>query len=307
MTCIKKLIRETKATIVTMQETKCSEYGQIQLDGFYTYEHLRSVREGGGVALSASKELNPTFLCDGGEEVESITVSIHLKGMEVSVTSAYGPLENALTQKKKAFWSYLSEQAKQARASGKGFIVQGDLNSWLGPKHLPGDTRPQNVNGKLFQIFLNENKLICVNSLPLTKGLITRRRRYQNEIRESTIDFYVVCEHVLPLVKQMEILKHTEHNLTKYSINNDKSQAVSSDHAPLIMEVKLQTVPTKKLKIEIPNFNDTDSQIRFKQATSNTTEFSDCFKSDDNLLKQCDMWMSKVKAHVKRSFKKNSN
>ena len=59
-----------------MQETKCSEYEKLKLDGFYTYEHLRSNREGGGVALSASKELNQTFLCDGGEDVEAITVII---------------------------------------------------------------------------------------------------------------------------------------------------------------------------------------------------------------------------------------
>ena len=235
LTSIRKLIRETKATIVTMQETKCSEYGQLKLDGFYTYEHLRSDREGGGVALCASKDLNPTFLCDGGDAVEAITVTIHLKGMKINVTSAYGPLENALTQKKLAFWSYLSEQAQQARPSGTGFIVQGDLNSWLGPQLLPGDTRPQNGNGKLFQKFLEGNKLICVNSLPLTKGLVTRRRRYLKEMRESTIDFYVVCEHVLPLVKEMNIQNHTEHNLTRYSVNNEKCVAVSSDHLPLIM------------------------------------------------------------------------
>ena len=72
-------------------------------------------------------------MCDGGEAVEAITVAIHLKGMKVNITSAYGPLENALIQKKLACWSYLSEQAQQARASGAGFIVQGDLNSWIGP------------------------------------------------------------------------------------------------------------------------------------------------------------------------------
>ena len=62
--------------------------------------------------LSASKEVNPTFYWDEGEEVEAITVTIHLKGIAISVTSAYGPLENALSQKKKAILSYLSEQAK---------------------------------------------------------------------------------------------------------------------------------------------------------------------------------------------------
>ena len=58
MTSIKKLIRETKASIVTIQETKCSQYGQLKFNGYYTYEHLRSNRDGGGVALSASKEVN---------------------------------------------------------------------------------------------------------------------------------------------------------------------------------------------------------------------------------------------------------
>ena len=99
---IKKLVRESKAVIVTMQEqTKCSEYGQLKLDGSYIYEHLRSNREGGGVALRASKELNPAFVSDGGEEAEAVTVTIHLKGMAMNVISAYGPLENVL----KASWN----------------------------------------------------------------------------------------------------------------------------------------------------------------------------------------------------------
>ena len=34
ITSIRKLIRESKATIVTIQETKCSQYGQLKCDGF---------------------------------------------------------------------------------------------------------------------------------------------------------------------------------------------------------------------------------------------------------------------------------
>ena len=44
-----------------------------------------------------SKELNPIFFYDGGEDAEANTVTIHLKCMAVNVTSAYGPLENALS------------------------------------------------------------------------------------------------------------------------------------------------------------------------------------------------------------------
>ena len=35
-----------------MQETKCNHFGQLNLEGYYAYEHLRSKKEGGGVAIS---------------------------------------------------------------------------------------------------------------------------------------------------------------------------------------------------------------------------------------------------------------
>ena len=90
-TTSKRLVRETNCAVVTMQETKCSLPFQINLDGYFTYEHLRSKKEGGGVAVSALKVLKPVFVSDGGENVEAITIGIHVKNMTVSVTSAYGP------------------------------------------------------------------------------------------------------------------------------------------------------------------------------------------------------------------------
>ena len=54
---IKRLIRETNCAVVTKQETKCSLPFQINLDGYFTLEHLRSKKEGGGVAVSSLKVL----------------------------------------------------------------------------------------------------------------------------------------------------------------------------------------------------------------------------------------------------------
>ena len=48
---------KTRASVITMQETKCQQPGEINIDGYYTYEHLKSKREGGGVAVSALKVL----------------------------------------------------------------------------------------------------------------------------------------------------------------------------------------------------------------------------------------------------------
>ena len=52
------------------------------------------MKEGGGVALCARKDLSPTFVSDGGDNFEAVTVNIHLKGITISVTSAYGPQES---------------------------------------------------------------------------------------------------------------------------------------------------------------------------------------------------------------------
>ena len=125
---IKKAIRDTGASVWFMQETKCQVEGALKLDGFITYEHLRSKREGGGVALSARTELSPAFVKDGGDTVEALTVDINVNKMSISCTSAYGPQENASFDKKRDFWQYLGDEAVRADEKGKGFIVQGDPN-----------------------------------------------------------------------------------------------------------------------------------------------------------------------------------
>ena len=230
-----------------MQETKCSQAGQINLDGFYTYEHIRTLNEGGGVALSACKDLQPTFISDGGEGIEALTVDIHLKQIAISVVSAYGPQEGDAIEKKIQFWKYISEQANRAKACGNGFVLQGDLNAWLGPEFIKGDTREQNRNGKLFATFLNDNKLKCVNSMSLTEGVTTRIRSCMGKLETSTIDFYVVCERVLPFVMSMKIESDKSHNLTNFHTLKEKGKATESDHKPLIMEVRVNISPIKKL------------------------------------------------------------
>ena len=105
LTTIRKLIRETRSAVVTMQETKCSQAGQFNFDGYFTYEQIRPKTEGGGVSVSALKNLQPVFVSDGGETVEALTIDIHSKNMTISVSSAYGPQESANYKKKNAFWN----------------------------------------------------------------------------------------------------------------------------------------------------------------------------------------------------------
>ena len=84
-----------------MQETKVSHPGKIKVDGFIIYEHTRTEKEGGGLAICALKDLNPAFIRDGGDLVEALTVNIHVKNITISCNTAYGPQESSNIQKKK--------------------------------------------------------------------------------------------------------------------------------------------------------------------------------------------------------------
>ena len=66
---------------------------------------------GGGIAISAKRDLNPALVRDGGDQVEAFTMDIHVRNMAISCTNAYGPQENANMSKKRLFWSFLEDEA----------------------------------------------------------------------------------------------------------------------------------------------------------------------------------------------------
>ena len=56
-----KTVYETFSAIVTMQETKVSQTRRIKLDGYFTFERVRSNKDGEGVAISAHKTTKPAL------------------------------------------------------------------------------------------------------------------------------------------------------------------------------------------------------------------------------------------------------
>ena len=130
-------------------------------------------------------------------------------------------------ERKNKFWKYLDEDVELANKSNSGFVLQFDGNLWAGPKIVPGDPRPQNRNGKLFEDFLARNPhLTIVNSLSICQGLITRSR-----IKDGiVIDFFVVCSKVLPYVTRMVIDESKKFVLTNYKNAAKTGKGVDSDH-----------------------------------------------------------------------------
>ena len=203
---LKKVLLELKPSVFFIEETKYKESGKFKIENYEIFELVRKSREGGGLAIGCIKDLHPTWVREGNDLVEALSVDIFLNKLKVRCCAAYGCQENESNERKAAFWEYLDEEVVLAKNSGGGFILHFDGNLWAGQDIIPGDPRPQNRNGKLFQEFLSRNShLTVVNSLPICDGLVTRRRIKDGVLEESVLDFFLVCNLVLPHITKMVI------------------------------------------------------------------------------------------------------
>ena len=215
----------------------------------------------------------------GNDEVEAISINIFVRTMSIRCVVAYGCQETSHVDKKNAFWKFIEEEVISAKSAGSGFILHFDGNLWAGPEIIPGDPRPQNYNGKLFQQFLERNQnLSVVNALSVCEGLITRSRLKNGQKEQSVLDFFVVCSSVLPYVSRMVIDEHKKHILTNYKQSKYGGKATDSDHFTEYMDINLEIIPDKPKRREIFNFKNKRCQETFKNITTKSTDFSRCFE-----------------------------
>ena len=302
---LKRWISIKNPAILSLQETKFQVAGKHKLDGYIIYEHLRSEKtSGGGILMAIMQELSPALVRDGGDCVEALTVDITVKKMQIACTTAYGPQEKDSIDKKSNFWDYLDEEAKRAKKEGKGFILQGDLNSWLGKAYIQKDFRQQNENGKLMASFLERNQLTLVNSLELCKGTFTRIQKRKGICEKSILDFFIVCQRILANVTSMVIDEDKQYILTNYTQVQKGGRAVDSDHVPMEINLDLKLMPTRPTRITMFNFKNVQGRECFKDLTTATTQFTDCFSSMQSLQLQCETWKRTVMSYCERSFPK---
>ena len=121
---------------------------------------------------------------------------------------------------------------------------------------------------------------------------------------KSILDFYVVCQRVLPSVTEMIIDSDRKHIITNYSKSKNGGKSVDSDHLTTLLKVNLKVSPLKPLKIEIFNFKDREGKEKFKTNTTQTNEFSECFMSNKPVDSQANDWMKTLITHCNTAFPK---
>ena len=173
---------------------------------------------------------------------------------------------------------------------------------WAGKTIVKDDPKLQNQNGKYIEKFLKLNDhLTVVNALPLCTGNITKRRCTKKGTQESILDFFVVCDKLLPLVTHMTIDETGYNSLTRY-----KGTCVKSDHMKIEMEANLIFHKEEKHeRLIVFNVKNKKCQQQFFEYTSKTTMFTKCFESkEDGINANFAKWQTKFQKSLYACFKK---
>lgn len=121
----------------------------------------------------------------------------------------------------------------------------------------------------------------------------------------SVLDFFVVCDKILPFIKSMVIDEQRAHVLTNFHPSKLRGKAIESDHNTEIMELELCYQKRKQERTELFNFKNEECQKAFFNLTSETTKLSECFQDDDQPFeKQARKWEKTLDDIFHQTFKK---
>ena len=188
MESLENILQENPSAIF-LQELQLKRNGRIKTPSTrkYTWYELHRTNKaskgegGGGIAIGVLNVLQPSWISEGDDDAEALTVEIWVQGFPIRLVCGYGPQLYDVNLRKEKFWKYINTEVESASKCGAAFILQMDGNLWAGENVIPSDPRPQNANGKLFEQFLLKNPhLIVVNALSLCKGNVTRIKHTKN-------------------------------------------------------------------------------------------------------------------------------
>ena len=134
--------------------------------------------------------------------------------------------------------------------------------------------------------------------------IIVNNRYCDGKHELSVLDFFIVCSSVLPFVTKMVLDEAKDFILTNYKQGRRSGKAVDTDHNTQYMDVDIEIEVNKPERVEIYDFKDNVTQMKFKQLTTETQEFTRCFENSLPVSKQVDLWQEVLETYFKKSFKK---
>ena len=298
------MLETEKPHVFMIQETKMKRKNQWIVDEYELFEKPRKGKEGGGILIGIRRNLDcstPVIVSDNDDdEVEILVVEVSFKSLTVRFLTAYGPQEEAPEDKVNKFYSTLEEEIIQCEKENCALIAELDCNAKLGNEIIKGDPNTISANGRILQDILERRECVVVNASDKCTGTITRSRMKGGSKEESVLDYVIVNAAAAPYVQTMVIDESKAKALTRFT----KGKAVPSDHNLLICTFNIPLKKALPPRKEIYRLRNPEELQTFKETTSNTKAFTQCFMGDDSVKKQGKAWINLIQKTIRSSFKK---
>ena len=285
-----------------IQETKLTRKNRIRLKNYEIFERVRKNKTGGGVMIGIRKDIHPppVDVSPQDEDVEILTIEVQLKKLTVRFLTGYGPQEDDSDDKINKFYCALEEAIVSCEERNCGIIIELDCNAKLGKDIIRGDPHDISRNGKLLWEMIQRRSCTVVNSSEKCKGVITRSRMKSGKKEESVIDFVIVNSLMKPYIEEMEIDESKMMALTRFK----KGIPVPSDHNFLSCSFNIPVNKQASSRQEVYCLrNKADLKI-FKEKTSKTNRFTNCFTREGDIKKEGRKWMKTLQNTIHKCFKK---
>ena len=286
-----------------LQETKLSRKNLLKLDDYEIFEHVRKNKKGGGIMIGVKKDIQatPVDVSPTDEEIEIIVVEIQFnKDVTVRFLTGYGPQEDECEEKINKFYCALEEEIVKCEDSNCGLVIEMDCNAKLGKNINNGDPHDISTNGKILWDIVNRRSCTVVNTTEKCKGAITRSRMKKGVREESVLDYIIVNTLMVPLIEEMEIDESKIKALTRFK----KNKPVPSDHNYLgcVFNIPLQRRMAHRQ--EVYRLRNKSDLLIFKEKTTHTKKFSQCFTKGGDVKKEGKKWLKTLHNTIHSCFKK---
>ena len=119
---LENIVKTENPGAIFLQETKVGRTGRIRIPSNKNYswyelimtENADKGAKGGGLAIGVLNSLEPSWISEGDDEAEALTVEIWLGDIPIRLICGYGPQEGDKVERKKNFWKYLSTEVHKA-------------------------------------------------------------------------------------------------------------------------------------------------------------------------------------------------
>ena len=102
----------------------------------------------------------------------------------------------------------------------------------------------------------------------------------------------------------MHVDERGEHQLTNFNGKQNRGKVTETDHAMVQLHVNLKFDIKKPQRTEAYNYKSDDCRKYFKYITTDTTEFTHCFESNEGFQTQINKWEHTIKNHIVEAFPK---